>query len=327
MRSLWFLGLCAAVCVAQPANVLTNGGFDAALVDGAVPGWHPFQSDGGAYSQGIVRPGRDGGQAWAVLGEAGYAGLTSDPVALEAGKSYAVGGWLRCRGTGRATIKLDYSTDGKYLGSDYGGFVSDSDGWHEVRVMGRPAEHPGATEVALAVTLEGPGVAQFDDCWLAVPDSPGEPAGNLLANGGMESGLDVTPLWINTFHSEAGAHLLTWTPDAAHAGLRGLRLQTDGEWLVAQHEPVPYDATKTYLLTGWVRVKSGSASLKFDFLKDGQWLGQQASELAPATGEWVKLELPLAQPQFEGVTHLATAAVIEGAGSSADFDDLRLEAR
>lgn len=326
----WWFVLCVVSWAGaqEPTNLLPNADLEAPFGEGGLPtGWHWFAGEAGAYRAGVAEPGRDSARAWRVAGQGGYAGMASDPRPLRPDRRFLAVGWVKVTGAGRATVKLDYTAGGKYHGSDIGGFVRAGEGWREVRVADHRSGAPGAETVAFACAFEGDGEAQFDDLYFAELPPFGDEAGNLLANGPCETGVGDAPLWFNLFAAEGSRPTALWRSEAARTGQRGLTLKADREWAVWQHEPLVYDPTRQYVLTGWIRSRSGRAFLKFDYVTADAWLGQQPTVIVEPNGEWVQVKLTADPRGFPGLTKLAVAAVVEGAGSEADFDDLRLVAQ
>ncbi|NUQ00047.1 MAG: hypothetical protein HUU35_09370 [Armatimonadetes bacterium] len=307
----------------EPANLAPNPTLEAPVTDGLPTGWTLFGSPEGSYTPTVVEPGHTAGHGWQMDARGEYAGAVVVKVPLRPDQLYLGGAWVMVRGTGSATVKIDYWRGDTWLGDSSAPSVTAEQGWQEVRTADRRAKYPEATEVALALLVQG-GQAVFDDLFFHALPRPDNDAGNLLVNGTFERGVGTTLSDGGTACPEGEKPTLNWTAEAARSGLRGVRLRNDQGYFVLFSEALPLDRSKVYTLSGWVRARAGYATLKVDFLDDNGWLGQQAAEAVAADGQWTRVSLvvdPTLQPT---ATRLAAAAVVDGAGGDADVDDLAL---
>jgi hypothetical protein len=117
-----------------------------------------------------------------------------------------------------------------------------------------------------------------------------------------------------------------WSVDNPHSGQRCLHIKGQQEFAVLGHEPVPYDATKTYVATGWGRVREGKAVLKIDYFSGEKWLGESTSQPFRTDNAWADATVSVEKDKFPDVNRISVAVALQGNGE-AWFDDLVLEAQ
>ena len=113
--------------------------------------------------------------------------------------------------------------------------------------------------------------------------------------------------------------------EGAKEGKSCLHLKSKGEWAVAGSPKVKLDRTKTYTLVGFARAKSGAATIKIDYFKGDEHLGQSEGEEC-TKGEWTELKVVSELDDHKDATHILVAAVIHGDGE-AFFDGFVLTAK
>ncbi|MCC7491284.1 MAG: hypothetical protein IT204_03005 [Fimbriimonadaceae bacterium] len=329
MSAIYAPWLAVALSLLQPpANLLTDADFEQAVAGpGLAAGWALFQNDGGAYTTSRVAGGHGGRQALRIAGTGSYGGVVSGRRPLSATHSYLGEAWLRVTGPGSAQVKLDFHQGERYLGSSTSGLLPPGPDWRPVRVADWRQEYPDADQVTFAVALEGAGELLVDDCGFWELPRAEQEAANLLQNGSAETGTATTPANFALHAAPNSQAVARWGPEAAHDGRCGLRLESPGEWAVWVHDPVALDRRRSYTLSGWVRVLSGRATLKFDYATLNGWVGQQVAEYPAADGQWTRVTLEALPDGYPAATIVAAVAMVEGAGSTAEFDSLVLTER
>ena len=324
VAGLMSLLLCLPLLAAE--NLAPGADFETAF-ESLPEGWGFFENEGGQYVTGREAEAGPNGAALRVAGTGDYGGAFCARTALDDAKSLLAGGMVTFEGQGQATIKLDFAHGQDYVGSAFGGFVKAGEGWRAVRVDDHRVDFPTADHVLLAVAIEGTGTALFDNVYLEAVDRFVHDADNLASYGTTERGVGTTALGWELFHPEGSPPAVAGsTPTAAHTGRAGLRLAKATEYAVYAHDPVELDRTMKYVLTGWVRCRTGRATIKIDFKQGDEWLGQQPADYAPADGQWRELRVEVDPGLYPNATEIAAAVAIEGADADADFDDLVLAA-
>jgi hypothetical protein len=223
-------------------------------------------------------------------------------------------------------VKLDYlAENGDYLSStSYDLSVKPGvKEWQPIAVVARPSEVPNAKFIGAAAGVNGDCTAWFDDLEMVVRDAPA--VKNLLRNGSMEDVSGDRPFGWQTFTSDGGKATLTWTDREPKDGWYALSATGKAEWAVFGHPSLPVQAGKTYVLTGFARTKSGTAMIKFDYFKDGEYLGSTNSD--PVTEDaWTSLKVISDLAAYPQANSLSAACV--GLGDfEARYDGLTLVAK
>lgn len=148
---------------------------------------------------------------------------------------------------------------------------------------------------------------------------------NLAANGNFEEVKDGVPTGWFSGCNEGGSVTLEAVAEGAKEGKYCLHLKSKGEWAVAGSPKVPIDRTKTYTLTGFARVKSGTATIKIDYYKGDEYLGHSDSDQSTKS-EWTSLKAISELDSYKEATHVLVAGVIHGDGE-AYFDEFKLTAK
>src|SRR4029453_2663810 len=113
--------------------------------------------------------------------------------------------------------------------------------------------------------------------------------------------------------------------EGAKEGKYCLHVTSKGEWAVAGSPKVPLDRTKTYTLTAFARVKSGTVTIKIDYYKDDEHLGFSESDQTTKS-EWTSLKVASELASYKEATHILVAGVIHD-GGEAFFDGFQLTAK
>jgi hypothetical protein len=164
----------------------------------------------------------------------------------------------------------------------------------------------------IALCLSGTAVA------LAADDK------NLAPNGNFEDVKDGVPTGWFSVCSEGGSVTHKALAEGAKEGKHCLHVKSTGAWAVAGSPKVPLDRTKTYTLTGFARVKSGTVTIKIDYYKGDEYLGHSESEES-TKGEWTPLKV-VSELDDKEATHILVAGVIHGDGEAL-FDGFVLTAK
>ncbi len=148
---------------------------------------------------------------------------------------------------------------------------------------------------------------------------------NLAPNGGFEEVKDGAPTGWFSVCIEGGTVTHKAVAEGAKEGKHCLQVKSKGEWAVAGSPKVKLDRTKTYTLTGFARVKSGTATIKIDYYKGDEYLGHSESEES-SKDEWTSLKVASELDSYKEATHILVAGVTHG-DSEAFFDGFVLTAK
>ncbi len=80
---------------------------------------------------------------------------------------------------------------------------------------------------------------------------------------------------------------------------------------MATLEKVKIDKTKTYTLTGYVRVKAGNAQIKIDYFENDTWLGSTFGTDV-TDGDWTEQKVESELGTYPAATHLTATCVGTG---------------
>ena len=125
---------------------------------------------------------------------------------------------------------------------------------------------------------------------------------NLAPNGNIEEVKDGVPTGWFSVCNEGGSVTHKAVADKPKEGKYCLQVKSKGEWAVAGSPKVKLDRTKTYTLTGFARVKSGTATIKIDYFKGDEYLGHSESEQSEK-GEWTELKVVSELDSYKEATH------------------------
>lgn len=148
---------------------------------------------------------------------------------------------------------------------------------------------------------------------------------NLAPNGNLEEVKDGVPTGWFSVCSEGGTVTHKSVAEGAKEGKHCLYVKSKGEWAVAGSPKIKLDRTKTYTLTGFARVKSGTATIKIDYYKGDEYLGHSQSEES-MKDEWTSLKVASELDNYKEATHILVAGVILGDGEAL-FDGFVLTAK
>jgi hypothetical protein len=303
-----------------PANLIADPGFEQAALGNTLPDiWNRFNAAGKECAASIVAGGHSGAHALRIAGNGEFCGVVVSAVPLAADQRYVVAAWVKADGDAQACVKVDYLKDGAWLGQT-DPYKAAADGqWHEMAIADDRAKFADANQVALALVVGGGGQAWFDDvAFVALPADQG----NRLPNGGFETGTDGAADGWSEAHPADESPKVSWTAAAAHGGLHGVNLKGAKTFHVLYAPSFPRDKAKVLTLSGWVRARSGGATLKFDFRNGDQWVGDQAGDSVPADGQWHEVKVVLDTTKFPEATELCAAILADGPDADADFDDV-----
>lgn len=144
---------------AAASALIDNGDFENFL--GTKPAqWWIGSSEGGTSSATVsIDQAKSGKHCMQFKGNADWAVAASSKWPYDKNKTYEVTGFIRTK-AGAGQIKLDYYTDGEYIGSTFGEDVHD-DEWTE-KTVSTADEFPGATHVAVVLVGAGEFDVRFD---------------------------------------------------------------------------------------------------------------------------------------------------------------------
>ncbi len=325
---LGVVGLLSIPVWAQaPQNLVPSPGFEVAAGDNGLPeGWFFVTNEGSAAKPSLVAPGYKSAKCLTIKGKCEWAVAGCAKTARKAASSYLAGGQVKYQGDGQALVKFDYFKDDQWVGEyNIGAVNAEAGDWREIRLVDDPTKFPEANFVGFAVVMAGDGQAWFDEVGLY--EVPKLADGGLQPNSSFEVGLGTMPTSWAVANPENEKPVVTWTADAARSGVRGIKLKCDQSWLVVYGEPQDLDRKKTWTLSGWVRLVSGSALIKFDYASDNAWLGQMEFPAAGQPGQWTQVTGTLDTTKFPEATKVTLALAVNGQGAEADFDDVALVAQ
>jgi hypothetical protein len=149
---------------------------------------------------------------------------------------------------------------------------------------------------------------------------------NLAPNGGFEEVKDGKPTGWYSVCNEGGTVKHKALAEGAKEGKSCLHVKSKGEWAVAGSPKIKLDRTKTYTLTGFARVKSGTATIKIDYFKGDEHLGYSESDQT-TKDEWTSLKAVSELDNYKEATHILVAGVIVQGDGEALFDGFVLTAK
>ncbi len=149
---------------------------------------------------------------------------------------------------------------------------------------------------------------------------------NLVVNGNMEQVVDGKPAKWVAGCSDGGKVEIHSSTEQPKEGKYCLRMKGDAEWAVAFSERIPADRTKTYVLTGYARAKSGTAYIKIDYYQRDKYLDAYTSSEEVTSDSWTKLTVTTDLGNHAGATHILAVAVSVGKFETW-FDDFVVTAK
>ena len=149
---------------------------------------------------------------------------------------------------------------------------------------------------------------------------------NLLKNGGFEKADKEGKPADWTLGVQGGAVTYKVVQDKPKEGKSCLRATGQAQFALL-HAKVPIDHKKTYKLTGFARAAKGGASLKIDYFKGDEVIGQTLGWYITAPEhDWQELGATSETASFPQATHIAATIVVAGAegggDAQVDFDEL-----
>ena len=319
--------LCAALAAAVPVELLPDGGFEGPLSDTGLPvGAGTFAAKEATVKATIVPEGRTG-KALLVEGQGAFVGVGLNRIPIQPQQQVALRGWAKVEGGEgtRAVVKFDYlRADRSYLASAAAEPVTPKQaGWQLVALTDVPSAVAEAAFVCAVVAVEGGGKAWFDDVeMVSRPVEPGPP--NLLQNGDFEGVAAGQPRGFGMSQNPREAPVVFACSDREpRSGWYCLQLAGNVNYAVAYGRAVRAVPGRRYVLKGFARTAKGACRIKFDYTRDGTYLGQTLSP--PVSGmEWQEQTVRSEIDRFPEATRVAAAAVIESGEVEAWFDDFVL---
>jgi hypothetical protein len=144
---------------------------------------------------------------------------------------------------------------------------------------------------------------------------------NLVENPGFEKTKDKEPeSWTMAGPSEGGKCEMSISKTEPKSGDFCLSLVGNAEWgcVVSNHIPV-----ETYVLTGFARSKKGAGYIKFDYFKDGEFIGMTAPD-SRAESKWKEIKVESEISSYPTATHLTATLVGADGEFEIDFDDIQI---
>jgi hypothetical protein len=149
---------------------------------------------------------------------------------------------------------------------------------------------------------------------------------NLVVNGDMESVSDGKPTKWVAGCSEGGKVEMLSSVLSPKQGNRCLAMKGSAEWAVTYSDKVAVDRKKGYMLTGYARVKTGTAYIKIDYYEGDKYLETYTSSDEVTGDKWTRLEVKAELEKHTSATHILAVAVASGE-FEAWFDDFVLVAK
>jgi len=323
-------GCLAAAClsaVAQDnANLVRGGDFENPAANGIPAGWYRYGQAGAPHRATLVDGGRTG-KCVQVEGEGSYAGVASGRVPLDHSGAYAARAWARipADAANTAYVKVDYfDSTGKYLGESRTkpSVRAAGDTWQYLSLVAPGNLYDEATQIAVAVGVNQPGRACFDDVELLRR----EPEENLLPDGGFEIVAGDAPSSWGLGQAQGGTVRKVRRSVPVKEGWSCLQLVGRAAWTSSDASgALPLDRSKKYTLTGWARARVGKARIKINYMKDGTWLGHITSPDA-AGNQWEKLTVVGDSSRYPEANRISAGANASGPEVDALFDHFVLRA-
>ena len=262
--------------------------------------WTSWPARTGTRALGFALP--NAGRAW-----------SSAPVALEAGQSYRLSGWLQCR-QGTAQLGMDFlDSAGQVVGSAAAPGVAPSPGWQYAAVEAEPPVGAARAQLWLA----GAGAGRLDDVILAPMLT------NLAYNPACDGDAkDQVGFWAD---QETGPFpgprqgSQQADPQGGRTG-GALLIAAPGGWWAAHLVDIALPVgISTFRCQGWGRTEGGQAQL-WAYWTDAasKILGREQVPAGPGEGPWVCYSSStLCAPAGATYARLVTMA----RGGRAWFDD------
>ena len=335
-----FRAAATSLAFAPDASSLVSGGADT-----TIKRWRASQPSGrlaklpiglygvsapaGSYEFHVAEDGPVSKKSVVIDGSGQRAGIVVGPVAMDQAKRHVARGWVKVEGSAdtEATLTLDfYDAEGQQISTSSPGVVgSATSDWQRIALDLTAADNPPNAEfVAVTAFVTGQGKASFDDLALIAVDR-GDLQENVLTNGGFESiaGPSVTD-W--RLHKRDATEFFIGPSEASpKAGRYCLHLKGNGTWVEANsRQRVRIEKGKTYILTGFVKTRTGTASLQLHYFSDegGQWVGKTAPP-AIESDDWQQLAVVAQTSQYPKAAEIVVSAIGRG-DFEAWFDAFRL---
>lgn len=150
---------------------------------------------------------------------------------------------------------------------------------------------------------------------------------NLIQNGGFEKTKNNQPeVWKPAGTSDGGKGTMAVSETKPKTGKYCLKIKGNAEWCCFVSNQVKVEKGKTYILTGLVRTAKGSGYIKFDYFKDGEFLGMTMNETC-TSDSWTELTVTSDLEMHPTATHITATLVGTEGEFEVDFDDVSLVVR
>jgi len=148
---------------------------------------------------------------------------------------------------------------------------------------------------------------------------------NLVTNPSFEQ-IDARPTgWSLGAVAEGGKAQLSVSEENPKAGKHCFRISGDAEWAAFVGNKIPVEKGKSYVLTGWVRVKKGSGYIKIDYFDKDKYLDMTMHE-ATESPEWTMQTVEAEAGKLAQATHI-TATLVGSGEFEVFFDEIAIEAK
>ncbi|MFC4766470.1 DNRLRE domain-containing protein [Effusibacillus consociatus] len=262
-----------------------------------------------------------------------YTVIISDPVTADTSADYVLSGYVKATQTSgtQSTVLsvLAYNITGGQLGEVGRMNPQGTANWQRWSTVIRAADFPAGTatiRVKLAVSNgTGTGNSSFDAVQLQ--KTPVDTAYNLADNSSFERGSTWPDNWST---SSLGTNTWEISPNV-YAGGRAVSIANATNWSgITYGNFIPYDSTKTYNLTAFVKTAGLSAQVAHikieEYDTNKALIGQAASQSLTGTNDWQRLSAELvAGSAVAGTKYIRPVLMTGNATGTVYFDNVRLQ--
>lgn len=259
-----------------------------------------------------------------------YSVITFDPVAVNPANEFVLSGYLKAAQTSGSQNTVfsiyAYNASDVYLGevgrlSLFGAFD-----WQRWRTAITPGEMPsGTAKIRVKVGTSngsGSGTSSFDA--IQFQQNPVDTDYNMTDNSSFERGTTAPDNWL----APAGAK---WETATVYAGARAVSIANITGWGgYTYNEFIPYDSTKDYNLTAFMKtagLTANVAHIKIDFYDAAKKLiGQVNSPMIGGTKDWQRQSAELLAGKATAGTAFIRPSLMSGSATgTVYFDNVRLQ--
>jgi hypothetical protein len=157
--------------------------------------------------------------------------------------------------------------------------------------------------------------------WGAGKEATGQEEKNLVLNPGFEDVKDGKPAhWTTGGISQGGKGTLAISTEKPKTGKHCARITGEAEWATFGCSRIAIMKGKKYELKGWVRAVKGQGYVKFDYMKDNEFLGMTMNQMVDSN-DWTEMTITSETDTHSTATHLIVSLVGQG-DFEVYFDDI-----